>query len=66
MTFTNIPITDIQKIIKTDKIQLIQYNTVCPKVTISPQSLRMEVYIPPQVKVLTMYKLISTYCKYVG
>jgi len=27
---------------KTDKIQPIQYNVVCPKVTISPQKLRLE------------------------
>jgi len=28
---------------KPDKIQLIRYNIVCPKVTISPQNLRLEV-----------------------
>jgi len=48
----------MQKIIKTDKIQPIRYNVVCPKVTNSPQKLKGGNI--PQVKALIIYKLIST------
>jgi len=59
MTFTDILITDMEKYYKTDKIQPIQYNILCPKVTISPQKLKVGSI--PQVKALIMYKLIMNH-----
>jgi len=48
---------------ETDKIQLIRYNIVCPKVIIPPQKLKVG-SIWQVIVHFIVYKLISTYCHF--